>query len=733
MMLMGRDLQIESEVEENNERSVYSELKKPYRAFLVEDWDAMKKFYEKNPQLIFKPLTLEGDTAFHIAAYSERTELLRYFLGLVPNSRLSEVALSKNCHGNTTLHEVASTDNIEAAELLISKLQMADDRESKARGNNQATLKELLEDRNQLGETPLYRSAALGKSKMLKFLAKRVGNIKDHFQRNDSVSILHIAVFGQHFGTAVWLLEKDKELGKRKTASGMTCLHLLAKMPSAFKSSSHEDNIIKTLLYCCLPDHLYHDHDDEDEDEKDDGISRDGHEAHVRDLEGGLSSKSPRKPKTHPSAISRIYNALWRIAAKEWPSIEKVWKRRRTNKSALELTKLLVEMDTTWERSFIVEDKTVFLGSMDILDDVFIDVGGGKGGKSSISSTAATHVGDDKPPESRSKQKPYTPLLIAASEGIIEIVDQILQQHPQAIEHLSKDEENILHVAISHRQIEVFRYLKKMDLILRCRLVSRLNVQGYTILHQVADIKNSREGNETAGGPAFELRDELKWFERVRKIMPPHYSLHRDNDGRTASELFSEQHAPLLKEAKRWLKDTTGSCSTVAVLVAGVVFAAAYSVPGGTNESGVPRLLHSPIFMLFTITDIIALASSLTSVVMFLTITSSPLEQDYFHKNIPRKLMIGFNFLFFSMILSMISFSASLLLILRFDQKRSLTLTVIYAVALLPVCLFGIFQLPLYVSLARTLHYLHKTITNKVLPQAFLPRNFLKKGKRKSY
>ncbi|KAG7959491.1 hypothetical protein I3843_10G072700 [Carya illinoinensis] len=722
--MMGRDFPIEIEVEKDNERSVYSELKKPYRAFLDEDWDAMKKFYEKNPQLIFKPLTIEGDTAFHIAAYSEKTELLRCFLGLVPNSRQSEVALSKNCHGNTTLHEVASTNNTEAAELLISKLQMADDQESTARGNNQATLKELLEDRNQLGETPLYRSAALGKSKMLRFLANRVGNIKDHFQRNDTVSILHIAVIGQHFGTAVWLLEKDKELGKRKTASGMTCLHLLAKMKSAFKSSSHEDNFIKNLLYCCLPDHLY-DHDDEDEDDKDDG----------RDLESGLSSESPRIPKTHPSAISRIYNALWRTAAKEWPSIEKVWKRRRMHKSALELTKLLVQMDTTWEKSFVAEDKTLSLGSVHILDDVFIDVEGGKvgkAGKSSSSSTTAT-VGDAKSTGSGSEQEPYTPLLIAATEGIVEIVHEILQQHPQAIEHLSKDEENILHVAISHRQIEVFRYLKKMDVILRCRLVSRLNVRGYTILHQVADIKNSREGNETTGGPAFELRDELKWFERVQKIMPPHYSLQCDNDGKTASELFRKEHGPLLNEAKKWLKDTTGSCSTVAVLVAGVVFGAAYSVPGGTDQSGVPRLLHSPIFMVFTITDIIALASSLTSVVMFLTITSSPLEQDYFHKNIPRKLLIGFNFLFFSMILAMISFSASLLLILRFDQKRTWTLTVIYGIALLPVCLFGIFQFPSYASLTRTLHYLQKTITKKVLPQAFLPRNFLKKGKRKSY
>ncbi|XP_041026864.1 uncharacterized protein LOC121267049 [Juglans microcarpa x Juglans regia] len=730
--MMGRDLQIETEVEKDNERSAYSEVKKPYRAFLDENWDAMKIFYEKNPQLIFKPLTIEGDTAFHIAAYSERTKLLRCFLGLVPNSRLSEVFLSKNCHGNSTLHEVASTDNIEAAELLISKLQMAGDLESTASRNiNQVTLKELLEDRNQLGETPLYRSAALGKPKMLKFLAKRVGNIKDHFQRNDTVSILHIAVFGQHYDIAIWLLEKDKELGKRKTASGMTCLHVLAKMSSAFKSSSHEDNIIKTLLYHCLPQHLY-DRDDEDEDDKDDGSS-DGHEAGVRDLESELSSKNPRVTKTHPSAISRIYNAMWRTAAKEWPSIEKVWKRRRTNKSALKLTKLLVQMDTTWEKSLIVEDKTLFLGSVDSLDDVFIDVEGGKEGKSSTSSTTAT-VGEGKSSGSGSEQEPYTPLLIAATEGIVEIVHEILQHHPQAIEHLSKDEENILHVTISHRQIKVFKYLKKMDVILRCRLVSRLNVRGYTILHQVADIKNSREGNETGGGgPAFVLSEELKWFERVQKMMPAHYTLHRDNEGRTASELFREQHAPLLKEAKKWLIDTIGSCTTVAILVAGVVFAAGYSVPGGTDESGVPRSLHSPIYMAFTITDIIALVSSLISVVMFLMITSSPLEQEYFHYKIPRKLMIGFSFLFFSMILAMISFSASLLLILRYDQKRSWTQTVIYAVALLPICLFGIFQFPLYASLTRTLHYLHKTITKKILPQAFLPHKSLKKGKRKSY
>ena len=51
--------------------------------------------------------------------------------------------------------------------------------------------------------------------------------------------------------TAIWLLGKDKTLGTRKEINGMTCLHLLAKMPSAFRSSCNM-GIVKRLLYHCM-------------------------------------------------------------------------------------------------------------------------------------------------------------------------------------------------------------------------------------------------------------------------------------------------------------------------------------------------------------------------------------------------------------------------------------------------------------------------------------------------
>ena len=78
----------------------------------------------------------------------------------------------------------------------------------------------------------------------------------------------------------------------------------------------------------------------------------------------------------------------------------------------------------------------------------------------------------------------------------------------------------------------------------------------------------------------------------------------------TADELLQETHSKQLKDAQKWIKETSQSCSAVAVLVATVVFAAAYTVPGGNDPSGRPNFIDSPFFMLFTVMDIVSLACS---------------------------------------------------------------------------------------------------------------------------
>ncbi|XP_031268477.1 uncharacterized protein LOC116126945 [Pistacia vera] len=109
------------------------------------------------------------------------------------------------------------------------------------------------------------------------------------------------------------------------------------------------------------------------------------------------------------------------------------------------------------------------------------------------------------------------------------------------------------------------------------------------------------------------------YIQRVEKIVPPHYLMLPDSkDNKTCEELFNMKHHELLKRAQQWIKDTSQSCSAVSVLVATVVFAAAYTVPGGFTDKGYPIFLNNNFFLFFTVMDVVALACSLTSVVTLL-------------------------------------------------------------------------------------------------------------------
>ena len=178
----------------------FSLLKDPYMAALNGNWDTLKNFFtEENHQLLFACMTIDSDTALHIAAYSGKEDVLQHLVDLLPSNRVLDALSQKNDHGNNTFHEVATTNKVEAAKLLIEKLLKV---------NGKEQLQKLLDAGNDLGETPVYRAAAHGHTKMAKFLLDEyektnVADISLHFQRNDRVSILHIAVIGQHFGLSL--------------------------------------------------------------------------------------------------------------------------------------------------------------------------------------------------------------------------------------------------------------------------------------------------------------------------------------------------------------------------------------------------------------------------------------------------------------------------------------------------------------------------------------------------
>ncbi|XP_072088365.1 uncharacterized protein [Arachis hypogaea] len=662
------------------------------RAARSENWREFKKIFKVDRMRLLDPLDLFGNTAIHIATHSDNPNLLQELLELLPRQERWRVMRMGNCVNNTLLHEIVFCTTVDMAGVVFKlEKELQEEVES---------YDPLVEVRNDSGESPLFRAAKLGKLKMLKYMANHVvGDIRSHFVRFDRCSILHACILGQFFDVAIWLLKLDGNLAQHKDMDGLTCLQLLANMPLVFRSQTPSMGAVKNLVYYLLPDEGYEiddDYDEKGEEEEGSVLFR------LRtDLESGPLDKAKQ------SAFSRINYAIWKILAKEFNGIGHIWEKKKQHKLAECLAELLVQKDFSWQISFhsnfqplivlpILSSKLDRIKEIQLMKE-----------KRQLVEIAHSRISKPLLKESISKAshfKNYTPLLMAAGSGIVEIVEKIIDMNPEAISHVSQDEHNVLHMAVKHRQLKIFNLIKRNSAFKS--LIHRITGEGRTLLHQVARMEFYKE--QRLPGVAFQLQDELRWYERVRRIIPPHYLMHCDKDGLTANDVLEMEHQDMHKEAKCWIKETAQSCSTVAVLVATVVFAAAYTIPGG-SENGTPVFFGSRVFLFFTVTDVVALVSSLASVVTFLSILTSPFELWDFYKSLPRKLNLGFALLFFSLVCTMLAFSATVLLTIQLENTKW-TSVLFYCAGFLPVAIFAWMQFPLY----KTLQKLVRRLCNRV-------------------
>lgn len=178
-----------------------------------------------------------------------------------------------------------------------------------------------------------------------------------------------------------------------------------------------------------------------------------------------------------------------------WASIDTIWKEKKKHESALKLAMLLAKQDTSWKLSYEAEEvRTIFLG---------LGKGGEKGPQNSKEGSKSTT-------SEKSETLLEIPLLLAAREGIEEIVIEILNEYPQAVDHVSDNGHNVLHLAIMHRRDKIFERIKQMEMSVE-KLASKIDNNGNTILHQVAETKHYEGGK--LPGPALQFQEELKWYQ----------------------------------------------------------------------------------------------------------------------------------------------------------------------------------------------------------------------------
>ncbi|CAL5345082.1 unnamed protein product [Camellia sinensis] len=124
------------------------------------------------------------------------------------------------------------------------------------------------------------------------------------------------------------------------------------------------------------------------------------------------------------------------------------------------------------------------------------------------------------------------------------------------------------------------------------------------------------------------------------------------------------------------------------------MFAAAFTAPGGNNNNtGIPMFRKHSSFMVFAISDAIALVTSSTSILMFLSILTSRYAENDFVESLPFKLMIGLTTLFISITTMMVAFCATFFIV--FDRYMVWVPIAVALFACVPIILFATLQYPL--------------------------------------
>ncbi|RRT50518.1 hypothetical protein B296_00008897 [Ensete ventricosum] len=254
-------------------------------------------------------------------------------------------------------------------------------------------------------------------------------------------------------------------------------------------------------------------------------------------------------------------------------------------------------------------------------------------------------------PSAESARWNEPPLILGAQMGLPEYVRTILKVSPQAATYLDTRGRSVLQVAIEHGNLEILETICDMteghNPILPSWLRSRVDeTTGETILH-FASVKGPDNYQD-----AVQMQDELTWFEVQQK---------------TAQEMFSESHREMFKNCKDQLMDMGKTCSG---LVAAVVFASSFSIPGEKDPTtGNPVYFNRIPFKVFSHAYVIGLSCAATSLVLFLSFLISPYKEQQFRRAIPAKYFLACLSFGVALVAFLVSFTCNIFLQIYGGQR----------------------------------------------------------------
>ncbi|CAL5336762.1 unnamed protein product [Camellia sinensis] len=583
------------------------------------------------------PLDERRNTVLHfIAIYGNAVAIKK----LLREGLLTIDELKKgNANGETTLHEAVRYGRMEVVQPLIEKETS------------------LIFERNKSGETPLYLAAAHGNSKIFYFLCEKFPREFVMSRRGqDGYTVLHAAVFAEHYGFAVRILEAYPELANTRDQTGVTALCLLASKRASFISGTPYS--FKNVGICpFVPWQLWlifqfllmpgktlmtrADRDVENPSDMGPCISKSisacwcwvsnlvtvaGYRRFVRARVSVLVNGSPTEefqPQKELRQGDPLSHFLFIIAAEALNlllarAVEKgLFRGASVGSNDLRISHLQFADDTIvlceGGQEEVINIKRVLRSVfpwLRALDDVkqkhMYALELGKGLLEEQKTWNQPFYWEDLLASEVKVNKEPNPLGEAIKHGILELVKIILKKFPEASNSFDKNGRNIIHMAVEYKHILIYEHLKKH--VDHKEKMYDVDSDGNTILHVAATSENVPK---FLVGQVLSMAWDLFWFKQFRKDaiaitnqmdvilhvkddFCPELLPHQNSENLTAKELFEENHKEVIEKAEKEAKDMNNGLMVLSILISTINFAAIFTVPGGFNgETGKPAFFKN--------------------------------------------------------------------------------------------------------------------------------------------
>lgn len=174
-------------------------------------------------------------------------------------------------------------------------------------------------------------------------------------------------------------------------------------------------------------------------------------------------------------------------------------------------------------------------------------------------------------------------LFTSARSGNYKFIIEILRLYPDITWDRDDNKHTIFHVAVLHRHENVYNILYDLG----SKKLRMIDNNGNNILHLAAK-KPSQSTLDIVPGAVLQMQRELLWFKEIKKRVSSVDETRKNKQGKTPQELFTDEHAELVKKGEVSTKETISVNMVVAALIVTVAFSAACTWPGNYNVNGIP-------------------------------------------------------------------------------------------------------------------------------------------------